>query len=65
VITDLRMGVEGSYVFSFLVGRIENGVSRPVPNESIAGNVDFSRLWTVWARIWDPTVSLAYEGENQ
>jgi len=65
VITDLRMGVEGSYVFSFLVGRIENGISKPVTNESIASNVDISRLWTVWARIWDPAVSLAFEGENQ
>jgi len=61
VMTDLRMGVEGSYIFSFLVGRIEDGVAVPVPNEVVDSPVDFSRLGTVWSRIWDPAVSLAFE----
>lgn len=31
VLTDLRMGVEGYYIFSFVIGTVEGGTVRPVP----------------------------------
>lgn len=54
LITDLRMGLEPDYVFSFVVGRIANPLPVPVPVERLAARRDFRRLHWVWARILDP-----------
>jgi inner membrane protein len=51
VITDLRMGVEGSYVFRFKVGRTGNPHSLPAPAELLPSELDTSRLPWLWARI--------------
>jgi len=58
VITDLRMGLEPSYVFSFKVGEVGN--PRPVPTESrrVYSERPWGQLQWVWQRIWtvEPTV---------
>lgn len=59
VISDLRMGVEGQYVFNFKVGDIlADGSMRPA-NERMPTTRGAERLPLVWKRIWDPLVSLA------
>jgi inner membrane protein len=51
VITDLRMGIEGSYVFRFKVGEVGNPHSVPAPAELLPSELDTSRLPWLWARI--------------
>ena len=65
VMSDLRMGVEGSYIFSFQVGRVNDGVSIPVPNKRVPQPQNLSRLGAVWQRIWDQEVSLAPQQIDQ
>ena len=49
--TDLRMGIEGSYVFRFKVGVAGNPNSLPRPAEQLPAELDTSRLPWLWARI--------------
>jgi inner membrane protein len=49
--TDLRMGLEGSYVFRFKVGEIGNPRSVPTPAEMLPAELDTSRLPWLWARL--------------
>ena len=58
VITDLRMGLDPDYVFSFRVGTFGNPHPHPAPVRRVATERDFSRLGWVWARIWDPAARL-------
>jgi len=51
VITDLRMGIEGSYVFRFRVGVVGNPHSQPMPSELLPAELDTSRLPWLWARL--------------
>jgi inner membrane protein len=51
VMTDLRMGLEGSYVFRFKVGEIGNPRSVPTPAEMLPAELDTSRLPWLWARL--------------
>jgi inner membrane protein len=51
VMTDLRMGVEGSYVFRFSVGIAGNPHSLPRPATQLPAELDTSRLPWLWARI--------------
>ena len=59
VITDLRMGVEGSYEFNFKVGDILPGGTVQPANERVSTSRGAERLPLVWDRIWDRSVSLA------
>ena len=59
VISDLRMGVEGQYVFNFKVGEIKDDGSVTPANERLETDRDTSRLPLVWDRIWDNKISLA------
>ena len=59
VITDLRMGVEGGYIFNFRVGEINSDGSVTPVNERVQSERDISRLPLIWKRIWDSSVSLA------
>jgi inner membrane protein len=59
VISDLRMGVEGSYVFNFKVGDILPGGEVKPANKRVATSRGAERLPLVWHRIWDRSVSLA------
>jgi len=51
VITDLRMGIEGSYVFRFKVGEVGNPRTVPAPAEMLPSELDTSRLPWLWARL--------------
>ena len=51
VMTDLRMGIEGSYVFRFKVGMVGNPHSLPTPSEQLPAELDTSRLPWLWARL--------------
>lgn len=53
-VTDLRMGVEPDYVFSFKVGRLGNPHPQPVPVARMPAERNWSRLPEIWARIWSP-----------
>jgi inner membrane protein len=53
IITDLRMGLEGSYVFRFKVGEFGNPHATATTPERLPAQRDFTRLKNVWARIWD------------
>jgi len=51
VMTDLRMGIEGSYVFRFKVGTVGNPHSLPTPSEQLPADLDTARLPWLWARL--------------
>jgi inner membrane protein len=52
VVSDLRMGYEPDYVFSFAVGKIGNPHVRPMTSERIRPNRDLGQIKRVWQRIW-------------
>jgi inner membrane protein len=52
VVTDLRMGVEPDYVFSFKVARMSNPHAQPVVPERLETKRDLQRLNSLWDRIW-------------
>ena len=52
VISDLRMGAEPSYVFSFIVAQTGNPHLSPVPAKRLPANRDPSLLKETWTRIW-------------
>ena len=56
IVTDLRMGFEPEYVFSFKVGEISNPHPRATTVERQPGIRNFERLRWVWARIWNEQV---------
>jgi inner membrane protein len=58
VISDLRMGYEPDYVFSFAVAELDNPHARPVNPVQLPTNRDWRLLEKIWARIWDRQVVL-------
>ena len=58
VITDLRMGLQKSYVFRFKVGTMGNPHAVPTTPERLPSIRDFGRLKSVWARIWDADTTI-------
>ena len=55
--SDLRMGFEPNYVFTFKIGEISNPHARPtLPAERVPVGQDMSQLSWVWARMWSPDV---------
>ena len=54
VMTDLRMGLEPHYVFSFRVAELGNPHPAPITPLRQPGIRDYDRLRWVWARIGDP-----------
>lgn len=54
VMTDLRMGAEPDYVFSFTVARAAAPNSIPVPDVQRQADIDWRDLRWVWQRIWEP-----------
>ena len=58
VVTDLRMGFEGGYVFSFKVGEAGNPHARPAADEMRREIRDLSEVKWVFRRIGDPGVLL-------
>jgi len=65
VISDLRMGVEGSYVFAFEAGKKTPEGVKPSDFNQHNNRPDLSQLRLVWRRIWDPSVSLALSARSQ
>ena len=58
VISDLRMGYEPDYVFSFAVADLDNPHARPVDPVHLPTNRDWRLLEKIWARIWDRQILL-------
>ncbi|MCI5132569.1 MAG: hypothetical protein D3904_13915, partial [Candidatus Electrothrix sp. EH2] len=52
--TDLRMGSEPNYVFSFKVARLNGPHSIPIKDERLKMNRDWQSLTWVWKRIRTP-----------
>jgi inner membrane protein len=52
VITDLRMGMEPSYVFRFKVGRKGNPHAIPTDSQRVYSERPWWQLQWVWQRIW-------------
>ncbi|MGI9404872.1 MAG: metal-dependent hydrolase [Hyphomicrobiaceae bacterium] len=58
VMTDLRMGVEGRYAFSFKVADILDGVVQPSLDQRIPPVRTMHGAGVLWDRIWDANVTL-------
>jgi inner membrane protein len=63
LMTDLRMGVEPSYVFSFRVGTVDNPHTRPAPTRQVQTRFDLGRLGDLWDRIRDPDADVSRRKE--
>jgi len=59
VLSDLRMGVECSYAFNFVVGKKTQSGIQVGDFEKVTERPDLSKVALIWDRIWDPSVSLA------
>ena len=59
IISDLRMGVEGAYVFNFEVGLQTDNQTNIGNFQQIQQRLDLGGLKSVWARIFDPTVNVS------
>jgi len=57
-LTDLRMGQEPFYVFSFKVGELREGAVRAVANRRNGTRPPIEKLPALWRRIWDPAIHL-------
>lgn len=53
---DLRMGVEGAYIFAFVVGEKTASGNVPVPNKEAETTRDFSGLSKLFQRIFDSSI---------
>lgn len=58
VLSDLRMGIEGSYVFNFVVGKQTGDKVIQGSYEKLTQRPKFADLPLFWQRIFDPTVNL-------
>lgn len=64
VFSDLRMGLEGGYAFTFEVGK-QTDLGIVASNyEKIDGRPDIGGIKLLWERIWEPKVSLTPEARN-
>ena len=63
VMTDLRMGLEPNYVFSFKVAEMGTQEALPAPSERVYVKQDWERLKWVWHRIWDNNPEIAHDPE--
>jgi inner membrane protein len=59
ILSDLRMGVECSYVFNFVVGEKTMSGIRVGDFAKVSERPDLSKVGRIWDRIWDPSISLA------
>jgi len=55
---DLRMGVEGAYIFAFVVGEVTDNGSVAIENKEADNERDFSLLPDLLKRIFDPEIEL-------
>lgn len=59
ILSDLRMGVECSYAFNFVVGEITAQGTDLGSFEKVTQRPELSQVQLIWDRIWDPSISLA------
>ncbi len=59
VLSDLRMGIECSYVFNFEIGAYANNAWQLGSYERYSERPDISKLGLIFTRVIDPSVSLA------
>ena len=59
---DLRMGIEGTYIFTFVVGKVTAQGNVAVPNREAETVRDFSSLSLLFKRIFDPDVEITWPG---
>lgn len=59
VLSDLRMGLEGSYVFNFGLAEQVEGQWQAQSAWRVEEPRDLSRLPLIWERLWDDSVSLS------
>ena len=59
VITDLRMGIEPNYAFSFQVGEFQHstGNASPLPDRQLAARYSTDKLPQLWQRIWNAEIA--------
>ena len=67
VITDLRMGMEPSYVFRFKVGEMVNPQVIPTESQRVYSERPWDQLQWVWQRIWttEPDMSHIRKARTQ
>ncbi len=59
VISDLRMGVEGSYAFNFAVANyLSSSELQAIKAIHFEEPIDWTKFSLLWDRIWDPSTSL-------
>jgi len=58
IINDLRMGVEASYVFRFLVGRWNDSNFVPLESKQLPMQFDKARMRSILQRAWDEQVNV-------
>lgn len=58
LITDLRMGVEGAFIFNFVVGSVSEGQVQPVASRQADIARDFSSAGQLFRRVIDPNALL-------
>ncbi len=60
VITDLRMGMEPSYVFRFKIGKLGNPHAIPTDSQRVYSERQWGQLHWVWQRIWTPEPAMSH-----
>jgi inner membrane protein len=65
VFSDLRMGLEGSYVFTFEIGKQTNLGIFASDYKKIETRPELDQVRLLWNRIWDPQVSLSPEARSK
>ena len=58
-LSDLRMGIEGSYIFNFEVAKRENDGMVTGSFAQLEQRPQLSRMTEIWQRIFDPSVGLS------
>jgi inner membrane protein len=57
LISDLRLGVEPDYVFTFKIGEFKSAEAIAMRPERVVGHRDWSQLGWLWRRIFDPAAT--------
>jgi inner membrane protein len=53
LVSDLRMGIEPNYAFTFHIATVNSEVASPVPPTRAGGERDWSQVGWLWRRIFD------------
>ena len=64
IMSDLRMGLEGYYIFSFVVAQQKDQQLIPGPYQQLSNRFPLDKLGLIFARISDPNIDLAMTVEK-